>query len=168
MLSSAAALLNGLFEHPEAIQFPIPCGKSTRIYRAYPQPAEVWELCFITWEGRKLLEGERRVARWSPVLAQRAASEDHQAPSPPRSASKKGTWSLPPTLPRPARCASKGSHRAASTSERVDLGGAVPGSAAPLLTVRCRIYYGLIARIDCRRVARLTTRNWSEPAIDRS
>jgi hypothetical protein len=79
VLPSAAALLDGLFEHPEAIQFPTPCGKRNlilQIHRAYPQPAEVWELCFITWEGRKLQEGERRVACWSPVLAQRAVAED--------------------------------------------------------------------------------------------
>jgi len=63
VLSSAAALLDGLFEHPEAIQFPTPCGKRNlilRIHRAYPQPAEVWELCFITWEGRKLQVGKKR------------------------------------------------------------------------------------------------------------
>ena len=90
-LSSAAALLDGLFEHPEAIQFPTPCGKRNlilRMHRAYPQPAEVWELCFITWEGRKLQEGGKRVA-WSSscsrnahdrnVLVRRAQSRINQA-----------------------------------------------------------------------------------------
>jgi len=77
VLSSAAASLDSFFEHPEAIQFPTPYGKRNlilRIHRAYPQPTEVWKLSFITWEGRKLQEGERSVARWSPVLAQRAVS----------------------------------------------------------------------------------------------
>ena len=74
VLSSAAALLEGLFEHPEAIQIPLTCGKSNRILRihwAYPQPAEVWELCFSIWHRRKLRVGEKRVACWSCARAMR-------------------------------------------------------------------------------------------------
>ena len=51
MLSSAAALMDELFEHPEAIQFPTPCGKSNRIlriHRVFRSLLEVLELCFIT------------------------------------------------------------------------------------------------------------------------
>ncbi|TKB68282.1 MAG: DUF3422 domain-containing protein [Nitrospira sp.] len=41
----------------------------------YESPDGVSEVCFNTWQRRKLQEGERRVACWSPVLAQRAVSE---------------------------------------------------------------------------------------------
>jgi len=43
VLSSAAALLDGLFEHPEVIQFPTPYGiahRILRIHRVFPQPAK--------------------------------------------------------------------------------------------------------------------------------
>jgi hypothetical protein len=44
VLSSAAALLDGLFEHPVGIHF-------------QHRQAKLMGLCFITWEGRKLQEG---------------------------------------------------------------------------------------------------------------
>jgi hypothetical protein len=57
MLKKSAS--SGVFEHPETIQFPTPC--SEQPYSPYKlslsATAEVWELCFITWERRKLQEG---------------------------------------------------------------------------------------------------------------